>query len=76
MASKQATVASALVIICLIVLSSDIGGVKCQTPGSNECHFITANCQTNGDCTTICTAQGYSRGACANFKQCCCITSA
>ncbi|OMO66772.1 hypothetical protein COLO4_30381 [Corchorus olitorius] len=74
MASKQATVlASALVIICLIVLSS--GGVKCQTPSpsSSDCHFITANCETNADCDTICSAQGYSRGVCAEKTQCCCI---
>ncbi|OMO66771.1 hypothetical protein COLO4_30380 [Corchorus olitorius] len=76
MASKQATVASALVILCLIVLSSDMGGVKCQTPGSSECNFITASCGSNGDCNTICSAQGNGDiGICVEKTQCCCVIS-
>ncbi|OMO66682.1 hypothetical protein COLO4_30450 [Corchorus olitorius] len=75
MASKQATLASALVMICLIVLSSDMGGVKCQPPTS-DCYFIVANCTTTEDCLNICAAQGYNHGAvCGNYGQieCCCI---
>ncbi|KAK6264097.1 hypothetical protein QUC31_012224 [Theobroma cacao] len=71
MASKQATVAFAALIICLLLFLGI--GVSGQT-----CYYIEENCRVNADCTKICSNQGYESGAICvpnntGSTHCCCV---